>query len=266
MSTPLAGKAALVTGATSDVGMAVSLALAEAGAVVHALGRREMRLAELAALAPEGRVAPHTLDLNDAEALDALLADVGAIDVLVLNAAHAAERAPLLEGGEPALRAVLETNFFAAARAVLGVLPGMAARGWGRIVHVSSLAASIGEAHGPAYCASKAAMDALLRSIAIDYSPRGVTANAVEAGPLATERLDRWGPAKARRMALAAAVRRLGTPADVAAAVLYLASPAAGFVTGETHRVTGGLHLGNPLAAMYVRESTGPEPTGRGDA
>lgn len=260
---PLEGRTALVTGATSDVGAAIARAFAEDGAVVHAAGRRRDRLRALADEAPAGqRIVPHAFDLEDETALALALVGIGPIDIVVLNAAHPAEAAPFLTGGMANLRAIMETNFFAAARVVQAALPGMAERGWGRIIQVSSLAASIGEAHGPAYCASKAAMDALLRNLAIDYSPRGVTANAIEAGPLLTERMEKWGPAKARRMALASAVRRLGTPDDVAAAARYLASPAASFVTGEALRVTGGIHLGNPLAAMYVREATNPAPGG----
>lgn len=261
MPRPLDGRTALVTGATSDVGTAIARALAEDGAVVHAAGRRADRLRQFADGAPAGgRIVPHAFDLEDETALTLALVGMGPIDVVVLNAAHPAEATPFLEGGMANLRAIMETNFFAAARVVQATLPGMAARGWGRIIHVSSLAASIGEAHGPAYCASKAAMDSFLRNLAIDYSPKGVTANAIEAGPLLTERMQRWGPAKARRMAMAAAVRRLGTPDDVAAAARYLASPQAGFVTGEALRVTGGIHLGNPLAAMYVREATAAPP------
>lgn len=263
MAAPLEGRVALVTGATSDVGMAIARALASDGAVVHAAGRRRERLQQLVEQAPAGsRLVAHAFDLADEAALTRALAEIGPIDVLVLNAAHPAEAAPFLTGGLANLRAIMETNFFAAARVVHAALPGMAERGWGRIIHVSSLAAAIGEAHGPAYCASKAAMDALLRNLAIDYSPRGVTANAIEAGPLLTERMARWGPAKARRMAMAAAVRRLGTPDDVAAAARYLASPQASFVTGEALRVTGGIHLGNPLAAMYVREATAAPAAG----
>ena len=261
MAAPLDGRTALVTGATSDVGVALVRALAADGAVVHAAGRRQDRLHQLADAAPPGaRIVPHAFDLADEAAFALALGDMGPIDVVVLNAAHPAEATPFLEGGMANLRGIMETNFFAAARVVHAVLPGMAARGWGRVIHVSSLAASIGEAHGPAYCASKAAMDSLLRNLAIDYSPRGVTFNAIEAGPLLTERMQKWGPAKARRMAMAAAVRRLGTPEDVAAAARYLASPQASFVTGEALRVTGGIHLGNPLAAMYVREGQAERP------
>lgn len=260
MTQELSGKTALVTGATSDVGRAIALALVEAGATVHAFGRRADRLAELVDLG-SGRVVAHGLDLHDADALDRTLADMGTVDILVLNAAHAPELAPFLKGGMEKLRSIMETNFFAASRLILGVLPGMVAGRWGRIIAISSLAASIGEAHGPSYCASKAALDGMLRSLAIDYSPSGVTCNSIEAGPVATERFAGYGPTKARRFALAAAVRRVGEPSDVAQAVRFLASPSASYITGESLRVDGGLHLGNPLAAMYVREASEPKET-----
>lgn len=256
MTRELAGKTAVVTGATSDTGRAIALALVEAGATVHALGRRPERLEELVALAAE--VVPHAVDLHDGPALERMLAGIGRVDVLVLNAAHPPELAPFLKSGMDQLRAIMETNFFAASRLILGVLPGMLEGRWGRIIAISSLAASIGEAHGPSYCASKAALDGMLRNLAIDYSPSGVTCNSIEAGPVATERFANYGPTKARRFAMAAAVRRVGEPRDVAHAVRFLASPLASYVTGECLRVDGGLHLGNPLAAMYVREASEP--------
>lgn len=255
----LHGKAALVTGATGHIGTAIAGALAAAGARVHAVGRRADRLALLTARAPD-RVIPHVAELAEAGSVARLVAATGPIDILVCNAAHPPERRPFLEGGMRVLRAVLEVNFFAAAELCLAVLPGMVGRGWGRLIAISSLAASIGEAHGPSYCASKAALDGLFRNLAIDYSPSGVTINSIESGPVATERLAGWGATKARRLAMAAAVRRVGTPEDIAHAVLFLAAPEGSFITGESLRVDGGLHLGNPLAAMYVRHQDREQP------
>ena len=261
---PLAGRTALVTGATSDIGLAITRVLADDGCLVHAAGRRIERLDTLAKDHPR-HIRPIAFDFTDEAALAAAIAQIGPVDVLVMNAAHPPEKAPLLEGGEATLRAVMETNYFAASRLVLAVLPGMLARGFGRVIHISSLAASIGEAFGPAYCASKSAMDSLMRTCAIDYSPQGVTFNAIECGPLETERMAKWGPAKARRMAMATTVRRLGTGDDIAHAVRFLAAPMGGWVTGEMLRVDGGIHLGNPLSAMFVREGSGAAtaPPGR---
>lgn len=287
----LAGRTALVTGATSDLGRALVLELASAGADVHALGRREEKLASLAASSSGGKpavtgnltalcaasdtvpqhsakldaqfgtVTPHSLDLRDEAAVARLLATVGPIDILVLNAAHPPEAAPFLLGGMDKLRPIMEVNFFSPAQFVLALLPGMLERQWGRVIAISSLAAAIGEAHGPSYCASKAAFEGLMRNLAIDYSPGGITFNVIEPGPVMTERLQVWGPAKARRFALASAVRRVAQPEDVAHAVLFLASPRAGHITGEELRVDGGLHLGNAFAAMYVRPGS-PEQAG----
>ncbi len=250
MNATLQGKTALVVGATSDIGLAICRALADEGVGIHALGRRADRLATL------HDAATHQIDLCDGAALAALLATLQA-DILVLNAAHESEAAPFLEGGMAALRPIMELNFFVPAQICLAQLPGMVARGWGRVVAVGSLAASVGEAHGPSYCASKAALAGLFRNLAIDYSRHGVTFNTVEPGPVATERLARWGPTKARRLALAAAVRQIGQPEDVAHAVAFLASAHSGHITGEELRVDGGLHLGN--TPMYARESGHPD-------
>lgn len=250
----LAGKSALVTGASGDTGMAIALALVEAGATVHATGRREDRLLELRERAPE-RIVPHVAEFSDADAAERLIAATGPIDILVCNAAHPPEMAPLLKGGMSSLRSIMEVNFFAAAALIHAVLPGMIERGWGRVIAISSIASSIGEAYGPSYCASKAALDGMLRNLAIDYSPEGITFNSIEPGPIATERLAGWGATKARRLAMAACVRRVAQPEDVAYAVQFLASPQASIITGESMRLDGGLSLGNPLSAMYVRQA-----------
>lgn len=246
----LTGKTALVTGASGDIGRAIALALAAEGATVYATARR---LDKLEALAEEagGRIVPLEMDLADVADVEVL----GAIDILVLNAAHAPERAPFLKGGMETLRSIMEVNFFGQAALIERTLAGMVERRWGRLIHISSVAASIGEAHGPSYCASKAAMDGLFRNLTIDYSPYGVTVNSIEPGPILTERFTNfWGPVKARRFSLTTAVRRLGAPEDVANAVCFLASPKASYVTGEVMRVDGGIHLGNPMATMYIRQ------------
>jgi NAD(P)-dependent dehydrogenase (short-subunit alcohol dehydrogenase family) len=250
----LSGKHAVVTGATSDVGMAIVRALADQGALVHATGRRPERLEELAASHPD-RIVPHVLPFSPEADIAGWVAGLGPVDIVVSNAAHPPELATFLDGGMTTLASIMAVNFFAPAALCHACLPGMIERGWGRLIAISSLASSIGEAHGPGYCASKAALDGLFRNLAIDYSPAGVTVNTIEPGALATERLSRHGAVKARRYAMAAAVRRVGLPEDVARTVTFLASPQAGFITGESLRVNGGLHLGNPLAAMYVRPS-----------
>ncbi len=218
-----------------------------------------------------GPVAVHAVDLRDTAAVSALLSGIGPIDILVLNAAHPPEAAPFLAGGMDKLRPIMEVNFFSPAQLILALLPGMVDRSWGRVIVISSLAAAIGEAHGPSYCASKAALEGLMRNLAIDYSPSGVTFNAIEAGPVMTERLQAWGATKARRFAMAAANRRVAQPEDVAYSVLCLASPRASHITGEELRVDGGLHLGNPFAAMYTRpgqaaQGTGTQDTGAQDS
>lgn len=238
----LAGKVAFVTGASYGIGEGLSRALAEAGARV-AVGARSRE--PLAALAREidGLAVP--FDVRSVSDIRRAVADVerglGAIDVLVNNAGLGANH-PALDVTEADWDDMMAVNlrglFFtcqAAARAMI-------ARGSGRIVNMSSQASLVGIEHHAVYCASKGGVNQLTRVLALEWSPHGVTVNAVAPTfiytPGTKERLD--DPAFRAKVLERIPAGRFGTIDDVAAAVIYLSSPAGALVTGSVLTVDGG--------------------------
>lgn len=244
---PLRGREALVTGAGSGIGRATALELARAGARVVLLGRGREALEETrAAIAAGGGSARSvTADVSCAEGLEELRGAGCAVDVLVNNAAAYAPYAPLERLAEEDFQRVFDTVLAGAVRLTRELLPGMLERGFGRVVNVGSAAASLGAAGQTAYAAAKAGLAGFTRSLALEVARRGVTCNLVEPGLIDTERVREAVDPEVRLGILAAtAAGRAGTPEEVAAAVLFLASPAAGFITGVTLPVAGGLGLG----------------------
>jgi 2-hydroxycyclohexanecarboxyl-CoA dehydrogenase len=189
--------------------------------------------------------------VTDAAAVSAGVArateSLGPIDVLV-NCAGWDEFKPFLETDEPFWRRVIAINYEGALRTTHAVLAGMMERGWGRIVNVSSDAARVGSAQEAVYAGAKAGVIAFTKTIARESARRGVTANVVCPGPTDTDMLKEMvrGPDSERlRDALTRAVpmRRLGRPGEVAPAVAFLAGEDAGYITGQTLSVSGGLTM-----------------------
>jgi len=249
---PLTGRTAVVTGAGRGIGRAVALALAQAGARVVAVGRREFALVETCdAIASRGLAEAVALvcDITRDDAPERIARAAPVVDVLVQNAAAFATYANLEDVPAAEIDAVIATNLRAPLRLLAAVLPGMKARGFGRIVHVGSIAAETGATGQVVYTATKSALIGLTRSVAAEAARAGITCNLVEPGLIATERIaEAVAPHWQERLLANNAVGRAGTAEEVAAAVAFLCSPAASYITGASLPVTGGQNLG-----LYAR-------------
>lgn len=243
----LDGKTALVTGASRGIGAAIALALAERGARLLLVARGEEGLARTAAqvdaLGVECSTMP--LDVTDREgsarAVGEWVEAAGPVDVLVSCAGGNVRKAAEAYGLEE-WDALLALNLTASFHWARLVRPGMAERGWGRIVHVSSVAGLAALPTGTPYAVAKAGLLALTRNLAREWGPAGITVNAVAPWYVRTELTEGVlsDPAFLERVLAATPTRRLGTPEDVAAAVAFLASPAAGWISGVTLPLDGG--------------------------
>ena len=243
-STLLAGRTALVTAAGQGIGRASALALADAGAAVFATDINEEALSSLAAERPA--VTAFRLDVRDPASIESARARTGSVDVL-FNCAGVVHQGALLDCDDAAWAFSLDLNVTAMFRMIRAYLPGMLERGRGSIVNMSSVAGAVkGVASRAAYCATKAAVAGLTRSIAADYVTRGVRCNAICPGtiesPSLQERMRAQGDYDKARAAFIARqpMGRLGAPEEIAALVVYLASDASAYTTGQLHIIDGG--------------------------
>lgn len=245
----LTGRVALVTGSSRGLGWAIARALAAAGARVVLNGRDPATLGpRQAALASWGwtaELAP--FDVTDAaaatDAIAAIAARHGRLDILVSNAGGSV-RKPLPEQADADLRAVLEGHLVAGFRLAREAARVMVPAGRGRIVFVSSINAFIARPSIPGYVAAKAGMNGLVRALAVELAPAGVTVNAIAPGYFLTagnEPLRRSSPDFQARIAARTPAGRWGRPDEIGAAALYLVSDAAGYTTGSVITVDGAL-------------------------
>jgi NAD(P)-dependent dehydrogenase (short-subunit alcohol dehydrogenase family) len=246
----LAGLRAVVTGAAGGIGGAITRQLTSQGAEVHALDRDADALRLLAERIPRQLLTTHAVDLADRGAVDRLLAELGPrmqqrCDILVNNAGFSRLRS-LDDTDDALLDGLFAVNFFAAFRLTRGLLPALRASGRGAIVNIASELALVGAADYSAYCATKGALLAWTRALAVELASQRIRVNAVCPGPIDTallrEEFMTHGKPEAARLAEVATIplSRLGTPHDIAPLVGFLASDAAAFVTGAVWPVDGG--------------------------
>lgn len=245
----LKGQVALITGATRGIGAAIARTLGEAGAVVVGTATGDEGAAaisenlEKAGIAGGGRVLDVADPSQPAELVKAVTDEFGAPAILVNNAAVTRDNLVLRMKDEE-WNAVIETDLGGAHRMCKAVLRGMMKARAGRIVNIASVVGQIGNAGQVNYAAAKAGLLGLTKSLAREVASRGITVNAVAPGFIDTD-MTRDLPAAGREEMLARIpLERLGRVEDVAAAVRFLVSPQAGYITGETLNVNGGLHMG----------------------
>lgn len=241
-----AGRVALVTGGSGGIGQATAAALAASGHRVAVGYGANRERAEKAAAELDG-MAVH-IDVTDPAGVDAAFTEVeralGPVAVLVNNAGVTADGL-LLRMGDDQWRRVLSTNLDGAFHAARRAAPGMVRRRWGRIVNMGSVVGSTGSAGQANYATTKAGLIGLTRSLARELGSRGITANLVAPGPIATAMIDAVSEDRRSEMTAAVPLGRMGTPEEVAAVVAFLCSQAAAYVTGAVVPVDGGLGMGH---------------------
>lgn len=241
----LSGKAALVTGASGGIGAGIARALHGAGAVVGLSGTREAPLEALAAeLGERAHVLP--CNLSDAEAIETLpkaaMAAMGSVDVLVNNAGITRDNL-FMRMSDEEWQSVLEVNLTSTFRLCRGVLRGMMKARWGRIVNIGSVVGATGNPGQGNYAAAKAGLVGMSKSLAYEVASRGITVNCVSPGFIETAMTDKLNDEQKGRILTQIPAGRMGAAQEIAGAVLYLSSPVAGYVTGTTLHVNGGMAM-----------------------
>ena len=241
----LKGKTALVTGASGGIGWASAKVLAGAGARLAVSGTRRERLEQLVNEIDAGAAA-FPCDLSDSDAAEALVPQVeealGQIDILVNNAGITRDNL-LLRMRDEEWEQVLNVNLTSAFRLARAAAKGMMQRRYGRIISITSVVGVTGNPGQANYAASKAAMIALSKSLALELATRGVTANCIAPGMIDTDMIAKLNDDQRAAIAARIPARRLGAPDVVAAGVLFLASDEAAYITGQTIHLNGGLAM-----------------------
>ncbi|WBU62913.1 3-oxoacyl-ACP reductase FabG [Paracoccus aerodenitrificans] len=241
----LTGKRALITGASGGIGGAVAEALHKAGATVALSGTREAPLNELAGKLGD-RAHVVTANLGDAEAVEALpkaaAEAMGGVDILVNNAGITRDNIFMRMSDEEWAQ-VIDVNLTSSFRLCRAVLRGMMKARWGRIVNITSVVGTTGNPGQGNYAAAKAGLVGMSKSLAYEVASRNITVNCIAPGFIATAMTDKLNEDQKGKILAQIPAGAMGAPEDIAAAALYLASPQAGYVTGATLHVNGGMAM-----------------------
>ena len=246
MSTPLAGRTALVTGASRGIGAAIADELAALGAKVIGTATTASGAAAIGErLAPHGGMG-RPLDVTVGAAIEALVDEIarehGGVSILVNNAGITRDQL-LMRMKEEDWQAILDTNLSSVYRTSKAVMRGMMKARKGRIISIASVIGVTGNAGQSNYAAAKAGIIAFSKSLAREIGSRGITVNVVAPGFIDTDMTRALPEAQRTALLTQIALGRLGAPQDIAKAVAFLASPAAAYITGETLHVNGGMYM-----------------------
>jgi 3-oxoacyl-[acyl-carrier protein] reductase len=239
----LAGKKALVTGATGGIGNAIAKSLYAAGAHVALSGRSQEKLDAMAAEMGE-RAIGIACDIAQLDTLDGFIAQaeekLGGLDVLVCNAGVTKDTLTLRMKDED-WQQVIDVNLTGGFRLARAATKGMLKRRSGRIIFITSVVGWSGNPGQTNYCASKAGLTGMSKALAQEVAARGITVNCIAPGFIATPMTDVLNDDQKARITQNIPLAKMGTPEDIAAGALYLASDAAGYMTGQTLHINGGL-------------------------
>jgi NAD(P)-dependent dehydrogenase (short-subunit alcohol dehydrogenase family) len=265
LSRHLEGSVAIVTGASRGIGAAVARALADAGAAIALAARDRSALDRVAEgiTTTGGRALVVPTDVTQAPEVEDLVArtvsEFGRLDVACNNAAGGGHPPTLLADIDPeAFRSAFATNLYGVFLAMKYEIPAMLASGGGSIVNMSSAAGVQAVGGLAAYVSTKFGIEGLTRVAALDYADKGIRVNAIAPGPILTDNLEHAGPEAQRLAAAAMPVQRIGQPEEVAAAVRWLCSAEAAFVTGTTLVIDGGKTAGAAPFVLRQRERVAP--------
>ena len=242
----LDGKKALITGATGGIGSAIARALHSQGAEVILSGTRQGALNELAHELSD-RAHSIAADLSDKSSIDSLIKQISDISTdgvdIVINNAGIVRDNLLVRMKDEEWNQVLDINLFAGYKLTQGLMRGMMKRRWGRIIGISSVVGATGNPGQANYAAAKAGMIGFSKALAQEVATRGITVNVIAPGMIQTAMTDDLNEDQSARLLSTIPLGRLGSPEEIAASVIYLASDEAAYVTGVTLHVNGGMAM-----------------------